>query len=381
MLSSMPRSRLSVSVLTLALVSRVTAQPVWRLPETPLVTIGGTERPEIEFLRIGIVHLQDDGSLLVTNGGSSEILVFDSKGAVRRRLGRSGDGPGEFRRLGWAGVVGDSIVAYDHTHRRVTVFGPDGMPLPTPTLPSGPESPLGLSLAGRSACGAWLATALQSMGRPGQQGPHRDSTLLLLLAPPMDRVAQRVGPFPASTTIRLVLGSGTTAQLVVGTVIFSPALLSGASDSLVFTMDTAAPELVLWDCSGRRRAVLPVPLPERPVPPAVVSVLKQRALEAASIPVQRALAEARYDPANLPNRLPRVRSVFSGWRGELWVEQYEADPLAASTWLVLDRRGNVLARLPSRAGFRPYSAIRDRVAGVFTDSDGVESIRVYQLPR
>ena len=56
---------------------------------------------------------------------SSQLLVFSPEGAVLRKLGRKGQGPGEFD---WPQVVrvlpGDSVYAFDTGLQRVTVFPP-----------------------------------------------------------------------------------------------------------------------------------------------------------------------------------------------------------------------------------------------------------------
>lgn len=117
----------------------------------------------------------------------------------------------------------------------------------------------------------------------------------------------------------------------------------------------------------------------------VVERLKQKALASAprSVPSEafRQLTEARFAPASLPPWMPIAREILPGPRNTLWVQQYEADPDAASTWLVLDTRGwgRSIATVRNPERFRIKSVLADRVAGVYTDEDGVESVRVYQI--
>lgn len=67
-----------------------------------------------------------DGSGRFVALGSTEILVFDSSGALITTVGRPGEGPGEFR-LPASPLIGpgDSIHVYDYAARRMTVFAPD----------------------------------------------------------------------------------------------------------------------------------------------------------------------------------------------------------------------------------------------------------------
>jgi hypothetical protein len=60
-------------------------------------------------------------------GGSGSVLVYDEAGALIRTLGRTGDGPGEFRSIGsLVAMPGDSLGVYDPLLRRLSVFSPAG---------------------------------------------------------------------------------------------------------------------------------------------------------------------------------------------------------------------------------------------------------------
>jgi hypothetical protein len=356
------------------------APPSWRLSPSPILSLGGADDARHEFLHVGVVQLLPDGSVFVANRASPELRLVDASGAIKRQFGRVGGGPGEFRSLGWAAVSGDSVLAYDFGQRRLVVYGLDGRVLPAPSrLPSG--SRLGLQITGRLPCGSWLAQPVQAMGRPGQRGPERDTMSVLLLSAGLDRVEHTLGSFPGPTTVSLSTGEGQTRRMAVGVTAFYATTLSGVSDSLVYTLDTATPDFTLWDCAGRRRRFVILPMPERALSSSVVARLKEEALSDARVEGERAFIDARFAEGNLPARLPRVRSVVAGVRGELWVEHYEPDPRATATWWVIDRRGQVVATLTTPEGFRIRSVLRDRVGGVHTDRDGVESIRVYGITR
>jgi hypothetical protein len=354
--------------------------PSWRLSPSPILSLGGKDDSRHEFLRVGSLQLLPDGSVLVANGEPPELRLFGPGGALKRQFGRVGEGPGEFRWLSWAAVSGDSVLAFDLGQRRLVVFARDGRILPAPPRPAS-DLRLGLKIVGRLACGSWLAEPVQAMGRPGQRGPLRDSIGVLLLSSGMDRVEHTLGSFPGVTTVTLSSGEGRTRRMAVGVTPFYATTLTGVSDSLVFTLDTATPDLTLWDCAGRRRMTVVLPMPDRPLSSAVVTRLKEREARNSRGEAERAFVEMRYAQANLPSRLPRVRSIVPGVRGELWVEQYEPDPQARATWWVIDRRGLVVATLATPEGFRIRSVLHDRVGGVHTDADGLESIRAYGIVR
>lgn len=54
--------------------------------------------------------------------GSTFLQVFDDEGRFVRRVGRVGDGPGEFRRVIDAHVVGSRLVALDNANRAWSIF-------------------------------------------------------------------------------------------------------------------------------------------------------------------------------------------------------------------------------------------------------------------
>ena len=74
----------------------------------------------------GAVWVQE-GLLVVANGGTGELRIFDLHGDLVRILGRFGAGPGEFQMLTslWTGP-GDSLVAYDRRLSRLSYWSVDG---------------------------------------------------------------------------------------------------------------------------------------------------------------------------------------------------------------------------------------------------------------
>jgi len=350
------------------------AAPAWRL--APSAVAIGEGRDAVEFLRIGSVQLLPDGSLLVANGEPAELGRFDARGRLTVRMGRAGEGPGEFRRLGWAGQIADTIFGYDHMLRRLTRFTPGGRLISV--VRTGGDAGFDAGVSGRLACGgAWHGRPGQGLGRPGAKGPQREPDSAFVVSADLGRVLTRIGPFPGITEITIPMGQG---GAMVGIARIAHTTLSGAADSLVYTMDTATPELKLWDCDGRLLRTVRVPIPvDRLIPKQVLVRLRDAAT--ASVPAERrAPIEAMYTSANLPNTLPTVRSIVAG-AGQLWVEQYEADPRAESIWWVMDHAGRILGTLRSPAGFRIRSVGAVQVAGVLTDAEGVESVRTYGVMR
>ena len=99
----------------------------WQLAEEPAVVIGGDVGVPMQELFRVTDALRTNGEIVVANSGTSEIRFYDARGRHVRSVGRAGDGPAEFRLLYWVRPwPGDSIVAYDFLHRRLTFFDAQG---------------------------------------------------------------------------------------------------------------------------------------------------------------------------------------------------------------------------------------------------------------
>ena len=123
--------------------------PEWTLE--PLLSLGseaavGDPAPD-EFGQITSVVTDDDGDLWVADAQNHEIRVFAPDGALLRRIGREGQGPGEFLSLYSLAWVGDTLLALDFGNGRIGELSPQGEWLgtrPAPGRVSGPASMLRL---------------------------------------------------------------------------------------------------------------------------------------------------------------------------------------------------------------------------------------------
>ncbi|MYA64676.1 MAG: hypothetical protein F4139_02015 [Gemmatimonadetes bacterium] len=100
----------------------------WTVSAEPLVSIG-TAGGESAFQlhRVADATRLADGRIVVANGGSLELLVFDAEGGHLDSWGGEGEGPGEFQELNrvrpWRG---DSLIAADPRQGRVSIFDSRG---------------------------------------------------------------------------------------------------------------------------------------------------------------------------------------------------------------------------------------------------------------
>lgn len=105
----------------------IAAAPAWSLG-APTVTIGGGEGEDQGFSFIATAHRLSDGRIVLADNEreGTRFLVYGADGTFERRLGRSGNGPGEFRNARILGVQGDTLLAYEFSNARVTRMRIDG---------------------------------------------------------------------------------------------------------------------------------------------------------------------------------------------------------------------------------------------------------------
>src|SRR5687767_7351757 len=102
-------------LVTFALLSPVGVAAQITLSSMPMLQIGSADGKEPYLLsRVRAAIRLDDGRIVVANGGSAEIRIYDAKGTFQKALGRRGQGPGEFDNLTWiAATSGGTIAAWD----------------------------------------------------------------------------------------------------------------------------------------------------------------------------------------------------------------------------------------------------------------------------
>lgn len=107
---------------------------------SPLLVVGRNDDLTLYQVVGGI--LRSDGTIVLGNAGSSEVLIVDPSGGEPRTVGRSGDGPGEFGSIAWIQARNDGgFNVGDSRNRRVTAFDPGGELLWTETFDPPTESP------------------------------------------------------------------------------------------------------------------------------------------------------------------------------------------------------------------------------------------------
>ena len=187
------------------------------------------------------------GVLYIVDRAASTIVVLDTTGAVLRRIGREGSGPGEFRNPRSLFIDRDSLRIVDQGNGRIQVLTTDGVfirSLPAPDALGGAVSfrSDGAGLVGRNGFDSTLAqrldlngTAVARLGQPVSPIPEAVDFQAL-----KSQVMQGLVPASLRNLTLPVLGEDGSCWLILhaeGTVErYSP------SDSLVWRTSLHEPE-------------------------------------------------------------------------------------------------------------------------------------------
>lgn len=350
-----------------------------------LVEIGGADGVgPAEFSSIVGAVRQSDGRIIVADGTSRELRIFDANGRHSRTITRQGFGPGELSSLGPFTSVGDTLVAIDG-RRAVHLFAPDGTWLRSSVLPTvrgyivnpvfgafnGTDMVLNLR-AGSIENTASVREDSIWLGRVSL----RDSSVRVIAAQPLAPLYS-IGPgFPPSYPV-----------------VFAAHPLNAVRDGRLCLGVALRYQVICVDSMGRPLFEVRRDIASRSVTDSAKRAFRTRRQLAISRleGSLRAHRERVAAAAQFAATFPLFSQLFLSRTGELWVRAYVtedglgASPLHSnavpSDWSIYDRPGRWVAdcRLPAR--FAPTDIGVDYVLGVSRDSDDVERVTLLPLRR
>jgi len=366
------------------------ALPVWSISAAPSFVIGEEGDPHYEFFRIVGAATLPDGSLVVADGGSQELRVFDRRGRFQRALGGSGEGPGEFGAIGAVTTRGDTILAVDQPFGaapRLEVFHAIEGHLGGVTLRPEGESGLVSVVAILTSKVLIVMRGGWRVGTPPPEGTVVRDTATYGIVDVSDAQHQRVnwlGSFANKSWFSYELVHGTPSRRGMGFYALGPALVIGASRGSVRFGDTGSGLVTVYDSTGAAALQFDVPLPARAFDEAALLDAKARALARVGgedVGGTRSRITTLYSSELLPATAPRFTRMTTGIDGEMWVECFSEIENASHCAVVLDRTGREIGRVTIPADLTLQAVDRDRVIGVSTDAEGVERVAVYSLER
>lgn len=371
---------------------------MWRIDTRPMVIIGEGGGPEYELARV-LKASRYSGGYVVTTLLPPAIRVYDERGRFQRRIGRVGDGPGEFRSPSfvWVGNS-DELIVYDPALRRITYFGIDGGVLRTVRYRAGGSFRAGdrrpRVVLDRFSDGSFLTVVDAVL--PSQTADRSEITR------PTAPVYREDPPSFDRDTITTIFGGemvyrpgergmpGTWHALP-----FSHRTGLAAYDTVLFVASNDAFRLEEWSFRGRLLSVHEKAHPLRPLTTDIWEGELNRRIARFNT---RAGATAGTDGINVPTELASIRSLFDRsvpgpWlpvhagrmladtEGNVWIRAWSDDASEPSShWHIFHAATRTFTgpiELPAK--FRPTAIYSDGVIGVQLDEWNVETVREYRL--
>lgn len=355
----------------------------WRLE--PDLQVGQLDGP-LAFGRINWVAPGPAGGMLVLDGQSHLVHVFDSVGRALGSFGGEGEGPGEFRRPAVVTALDDGRIAVGQGFPPVLHWlSADGAYLESTRLPMARDE-AGMRTAG--AFGLWQVThpgevfVQVQLIDPGAEDGEMPVALLRI-----DPDGELAPDTIASWTWNVALGDR-TIRVFEAVPTWMP-----RSDGVVVLSEGSPYEIRWRDGSGAlvrvaRRDVEPVPVTSR-----------HRDLEEAQM--RESMSEAGMSEAAIDDQLGNlefertVPEVLRVWvsepDGRLWIGVHDPELFAGGNiareggWAnaldVFERNGLYLGRIPMPEGFRLRVVTDDALYGVWENELEVPFARRYRVIR
>ncbi len=370
----------------------------WAVGAEPVVSIGTHDASDaFQFYRVGDATRLADGRIVVANGGSNELLVFDADGNYLDAWGGQGDGPGEFRDLStvhpWPG---DSLIAGDSQQGRASIFDPAGAHARTMSL-RGPPGALTREMA---------AAGQAADAEPATVEPHvilrvlPDGTLLTRtprgFTQGYDRWEYAYALMDAGGSPRASLGDylGTemyseffpqddrTVAVIPLRHPFGKATLTTAWGDLAAIGDNETYEIRAYRSDGSLARIVRRDHETRiPTQSEQDEVFRNRFAGLSEEDREPRMAVA----ANVPlvESFPAYSRLGGDAPGYLWVAEFKLPgaQYEGTLWTVFDREGRALGFVETPAGLSIFEIGEDYILGRTTDELEVEYVQIWALSR
>ena len=339
----------------------------WRIGPEPTVSIGAREGEEPYLLYlVRDAMMLPDGRIIVANGGSGELRMFDALGTHLATWGGEGEGPGEFDNLSqiepWPG---DSIAAWFAPQMGISVFDAEGNYARTFTLATAPGTP------------PWVQFWPFASSDGSILSVKTADTVVVQLHDGEGTVRSSLGVHDGSD--QDVVNEGTDREIVIGTIFGGTPVWEPWGDLVVITT-TSRYELKAFTRDGvPARIVRRGHEPRAPGEAEIEAEIRTRPM----------IAQVGAEPTRRPyhssvaEHYPAFASVMSDALDHLWVREYEVpgEERPGSLWTVFDAEGRVQGLVEMPAGLVIYEIGEDYILGKLRDELDIEYVQVWPLER
>jgi hypothetical protein len=354
-------------------VTRVEPPAIWRVVAAPMLSLEGTSGEEqTNFHDVSQVAVMANGSILVVNRGTSEVMMLDSSGALVRSFGGVGDGPGEYRRIAGVAPAGpDGLFIFDSALSRVTLVSTEGRVIATHRLPPPDRdepSPV-YRLAGVFGDDGLVLIPDAYPAFSRDTGIYEVTGRILLFS----LGEQALRAFGPPMRLEMVGDGRLVTRRPLGNM-----TVAAVHDDRLYVGEPAHSLITGYDSDGA--AVGEV----RPMSPGrrVTSSMVDSVVDSYSRTAHEPRAVRRwYRQWDFPDSMPAFSRLLFDDGGNLWVQEYQFGDPAPLRWSVFDPAGAWLAAVETPSRFTLHGVRGDAVYGKFVDDLGIEYIQMHELER
>jgi hypothetical protein len=353
----------------------------WRLDTIPELVIGGADRTPAVLL-VGVSSaVQVAGEYVVSTTDDRMVRWFRPDGAERLATGGQGDDAGRFATLRIAGLLGDSLLAWDEQLDRATVLAPDGTAARTFRPADDTTARFGYAVTAAFDDGRLLLASRSGALSGGTSGLRRDSIALAradrngALDAMIARVAGHENVVVSGPDFVTLVPRPFGARTVVTT---------AGTDVLVGMGDRD--EVRRYRHDGTLLGLYRLDRPRRLIPATDLAAQREQLgaqLQQLPLVMADAIATALAD-AGVPAVYPAHDQILVDATGAIWLRE-DIGPRRSREesrrWAILGADGAWLGTLTTPARFEVHQVTEDRVIGVWRDGNDVEHLRVHRLER
>ena len=350
----------------------------WTFGAQPSLSIGAVEGDETDQLfRIRDATRLADGRIVIANGGSNELRVFNPDGSHSATWGGRGEGPGEFTSGGPTAVAlwpGDSIAA-PNAGPRLSLFDMNGNHGRDVAFDATRSNVLDLLPAGRIVSKGSLLLHPDGSGKQGRLVRYYTEWTVL---DANGTLQASLGQFPLTEDwVAMVDADGSTWESPHP---FGRGTVGAVWGDLVAIAVQDSYEIKAFAADGSLVRIV-----RRAGDPRTATQADQdeyfARLVADRPPEERAEALRSVRDVPLVDSYPAFEGILADRVGYLWVREYRMFGEGNAVWTVFDSEGRVQGLVETPAGLNVFEIGGDYVLGSATDELGVEYVQVWALSR
>jgi hypothetical protein len=361
----------------------------WTVDPEPTVEIGGDENDTTQIL-FGVSGgvVLGNGRIAIAQVSAPMVRWFDAAGVYQFGSGRAGGGPGEFGpgEDAWIAMLwplpGDSVATWEHTLRRMQVFGPDGKYARAVVLDLPPNMPVRSYPQMVGLLSSGFVAYLSERSEPGALGEVARDSFTYIRYRSDGSYAGEIARVPGLTSFTRILQSPRGEVRVRVPPPFARSPVAWPSrDHLIYGSNDRY-ELVAFDSTGAIRTLIRRPIPSRALTSEMIEAYKIESMaRAPADPARRRQWQDDINSAPYPDSLPAYRRIRVDRAGMLWVQDYELPGSDTVTWSIFDVEGHWISELVVPRDWQVLDIGADYLLVLVEDELDIERVRKYSLDR